>query len=719
MELCSTIYGGINLPATSSRTLFILEGGGATFDPTLRLYFPASPNVTSTSIEEFTPWVGYEFSPDQPDAGETEFVLGLGSAFGADFTKWIAVECWKGSPDGGYTGGTYGAGRYVGTFFFQWQRNGSEAVKWAWWAAGDDEPTDWTGSLWDDPDYETDFSGVGCYNLILGSSIALTEGDPVIGEEITITAQWTADLPLGVIGDLYGELERGQAIWWLEVPEEVISGDDDWDWGYADLGPVTWDGWGPVTDPEGASYALPFSVPGRTYYIRRRFTIAPGSEDFTVTLRVRDNDTTTDPFYPPPPETGNRINRAILISIGDDPSPSPSTVNWLETGALGCGFYDVWIYERGGERPVAQVKFNSIKYNRKIDEVSTATVTVGIRGMRPYIAPPRTADTDVAPGYSFREVTDSCCWLLGEINPWQHELVIYRNGDLVWAGPIQIIDIGNDDGVAIIEADDMMKWFDRRFIRCEIDMSGADISAIWQAIFRSAHDIAPVNLTTSVKPTGIKGDRYYAPEHFRYAGDEMRELARTGLDWTAVGRTVHVGPQEISTPSIATLVDDNFQKAPRIIKSGIDTGTRWVVGGGGGGADGPTYWSEVPGTLQNDPTFGLIERYVNEPSILDADDPESSSRAAAQTRWDLLQAPVVYVKDGILSPSAGVTMNELVPGARVDLNLVDVCQPIIEEYRLQDVSVSFTVNDDGSSSEEVKITVSPLGTQGILEESAS
>lgn len=382
---------------------------------------------------------------------------------------------------------------------------------------------------------------------------------------------------------------------------------------------------------------------------------------------------------------------------------------------LGCGEYDVWVYLRGGIVPFGRIKFNSIQFSRRIDEVSTATVSLGIEGAKAYVASPRTPDMDVGPD-TIETFMDNCCWMLSEINPWQHELVIFRNGTMVWAGPIQTIEIDNSTGEARIEADDVMKWFDRRFIRCEIDMIDADLSMIWASVFHSAHDIAPVGLSMTITKTGIKGERYYSPEQFRIAGDELRELARTGLDWTCIGRTVIVGPQEINTPAIAMLTDIDFQKAPTVIKSGIDTATRWVVGGGGGGADGPTYWAEVPTTLQNDPSFGLVERYVNEATIMDADDPESSSRAAAQTRFDLLHAPIVYIRDGLLSQSAPVTMNELVPGARIDLSLMEVCQPVIEQYRLRDVDVSYKVEEGGGGVEEVKVTVTPLGTQKLTED---
>jgi lysophospholipase L1-like esterase len=402
---------------------------------------------------------------------------------------------------------------------------------------------------------------------------------------------------------------------------------------------------------------------------------------------------------------------AMAVPQDDPPVPGDQLPPKI-TGTLQCGKYDVWVYERGGEVPLGRVLFNSLSYGRKIDDVSTATVQLGIRGVKPYIIPPRDETTDVSPT-SFLGDPDNCCWLLSEINPWEHELVIFRNGSVVWAGPIQTVEIDNGTGQATIEADDMMKWLDRRFIRCEIDMTEADLALIWLSVFRSAHDISPVGISTTVYRTGVKGDRYYAPDQFKVAGDELRELARTGLDWTVVGRQIIVGPQEISTPPIATLYDEAFQRAPVIVKSGIDTATRWVVGGGGAGADGPAYWASAPEIFQSDPSFGLVEKFVSEPSILDADDPESSSRAAAQTRWDLLHAPIVFLRDAVLAPTASVTMEELVPGARIDMNLVEVCQPIIEQYRLRDVNVSFTVGEKGGGTEEVKITVTPLGTENV------
>src|SRR5690606_19038527 len=80
---------------------------------------------------------------------------------------------------------------------------------------------------------------------------------------------------------------------------------------------------------------------------------------------------------------------------------------------------------------------------------------------------------------------DDCCNQLSEINPWQHEIHIFRNGELVWCGPIVDMSFDNAQGLATIEAKDLFAWMDRRFIRCTIDMTEADLSMIFAAIFRS------------------------------------------------------------------------------------------------------------------------------------------------------------------------------------------------------------------------------------------
>jgi hypothetical protein len=113
---------------------------------------------------------------------------------------------------------------------------------------------------------------------------------------------------------------------------------------------------------------------------------------------------------------------------------------------LGCGQYDVFFMTRCGGNYVCKADgVTDIAFTRKLNDTSTAEITVAIG-----------------------DVSNGCCECLASINPWQHEIIIFRNGVSVWAGPIVDIEFDLSSETAKFRARDLSAWLDRRVIELTV-----------------------------------------------------------------------------------------------------------------------------------------------------------------------------------------------------------------------------------------------------------
>lgn len=369
---------------------------------------------------------------------------------------------------------------------------------------------------------------------------------------------------------------------------------------------------------------------------------------------------------------------------------------------LGCGEYDISILELGGRSTYCVPGgYTSFKFNRVLDDVSEAEV---------------------------RFPNSQCCECLGTVNPWKHELAIYRNSKLVWVGPIRTLTYDNAKDEIVVTAKDLFSWFDVRMIPRSPDgyyVECLDLSAIFQDVMNDAMlpDARP-NIKLHMTNTGIRGSREYEPDQFQIAGDELRELSRNGVDFTMINRILFGGAIETPPDDIPLMIDEHWAVSPAVTVSGDDMTTRSIVGGGGSGADGFDVIGVYPGAVGGTGTafdailnpatqeFGLIERLWVEPdiddecdeSLLGGDDQESIDNAA-RTRWDLLSVPTVTISGGELAESAPFSLNCLIPGRRVKISLMRVCRGVVGIYRIATLAVSVT-----GDAESISVDLQPLGS---------
>lgn len=407
-----------------------------------------------------------------------------------------------------------------------------------------------------------------------------------------------------------------------------------------------------------------------------------------------------------------------LEAPGPDPTPATPVPSAIGTASLdyqlGCGEYRVLVQKRCASQFECELRgVSSISFNRVLNEISEATIEVGI---------------------------DGCCECLADVNPWQHEIAIFRNEALVWVGPIVDMDISEANDKAVFYARDLLAWADRRVVELadeDYEPEYTDLSDAYLWLLNHAYCKDPWCMTWSIDPVGIPMERYYPSFDkaggerwggtYTNCGEEMKTLAEAGVDFTMINRHLWGGDTEVANPvsQNITLLDSHFQTKPDLKISGSKMVTRQVSAGGDGGYQGyfddqisiyPEVLGPITPTLltENQTKYGLLES-LNTTAIYDEVDTTVIPNPVlqdAKSRWDLLHEPYVYINGGQLSADAPVSFDEtLIPGGIVTIKLAGSCRQLsADKMRLRMVSVKV----DSQGGEVVSVELTPLGTQETL-----
>lgn len=340
---------------------------------------------------------------------------------------------------------------------------------------------------------------------------------------------------------------------------------------------------------------------------------------------------------------------------------------------LGCDpTYQVSITYRGGGGSLGEFDFDRLTWERKLDDVSEARVTLPA----------------------------SCCGTLTQARSWSHELHISRDGDEVWCGPI--IAIPSCRSGTTIVAHDMLEWLDHRVIHNDHTWTG--IGAVQAAVELIEDGFAPddPNVLEYLLQVGVGvvGDREYLANS-KIVLAALKDLANGSLDFTAIGRRIVVMNSGASLGRTTLLTCDAFQGDVCTTDDGLATVTRGVV-------TGDTETGVVGSYGGVDPYFGLLEKLAEDTAI------KSAGTATDQARGMVNGAnpPPLLVQppdNGALSPDAPVCISQLVPGVTVPVSVDCTCRTAQQDMRLTGLSV--TVDATGES-------VSPLLTPVGLDTAA-
>ena len=355
------------------------------------------------------------------------------------------------------------------------------------------------------------------------------------------------------------------------------------------------------------------------------------------------------------------------------------------SGTLGCGDYRAFVHTRASlSRAVLEVPWTRLQWGRVIDDTSAAQVVAGA----------------------------GCCGELNgaSIDTWSHQLSVVRIGDgRVWSGPIINLRDTAEEGV-VIDARDLSSWRDHRLVHDDHFHIGEALTSIYEAIHADAMAPDPIeDYTLVVTPGTATGDREILAESHTIAGEPLRELGRTGIDWTVVDRVEYVAGEELDpvvlpdggAPDGGALIDEHFVTPPDVELDGTGRANRWIVSGSGGGAEG----DEVVGEATAAPgPEGLLESVASEADILD----DLSAGDAADARLARSRTPQRFVREAVLGPNAPVSIHDLVPGRRVRLALPGRCLSVYGVQRLTSVGV-VVQRTQGGITEAVTLSFEPLG----------
>jgi len=338
-------------------------------------------------------------------------------------------------------------------------------------------------------------------------------------------------------------------------------------------------------------------------------------------------------------------------------------------GLLGDGNdLRVMLVSKGARTVIAELKPTSGQFTRVLDGTSELTMDGIVTGRG----------------------GELCCEGWDDIRTWATEILVYRDGRDAWCGPVT--DVAFEYGAIKLDADDITSWWDRRVVP-DLTFVGDDLTDILIGLNAAAMAPDPTpNIQLVTSPTGVAGTRSYTKNNYQYVADAIDELAKTGIDYTAYGRYVLVGGEEVDAQPYVTLLDEHWTTPPKIRQRGNDQATVVVVKGKGVQA---TAYAEAAYLDY----YGHIVRVFDEPDIED----EATAALAAKTRVDLLKdAFFIETPSGAgLKTTAPITLEQLIPGMRLRVDSQATCRQVVNDFRLQKVTVNF---DD-----TIAIDLQPLG----------
>lgn len=332
----------------------------------------------------------------------------------------------------------------------------------------------------------------------------------------------------------------------------------------------------------------------------------------------------------------------------------------------GCGTHQVQILDRNGEVVTQATTLVYVEWTRILDDTSTAIIRI--------------------------EPDGDCCERLSLIRSWHHKLIIYRDGRPVWEGPI--LQVEWRLGQVEINAGDVLAWLDRRVPHETRVFTATELTdiATWLIEDGFAPD-DPGHEVMVVAPTGITGDRAYE-EDVDQTGDHLRDLAETGLDYTAVGSTIVLLPEDHSAV-VGALTDADMPEGLVVAEDGVSLATRWVVHG-----DEDTDVKGEAGGV--DSYYGLLERTLENTSVLDNDSAAAAARSRLRSSYPV--PAFIDTSEVTLSPDAAVSIPTLVPGWCLDVASTKTCRTIAQRLKI----VGLKVIEDGDG-EKVQVQLAPTG----------
>lgn len=342
---------------------------------------------------------------------------------------------------------------------------------------------------------------------------------------------------------------------------------------------------------------------------------------------------------------------------------------------IGAGENRAYIATRDGRTMLLEVPLTSIEWSRSLCAISRATL-------------------NVAPA--------KCTPDLGRVHPWAHSIVVFRNEERVWEGPLRKR-LDSRTGLTMT-ASDVLGWTERRPIYATREVTGVSVRDEAATIINAAflpddpYVLAHVQVLGGV-PT-VTGDSALTYAE-KYGSQVLADLAASGARWTVLGRSILLWDEAYSIGSLLDLSpEDHLLDDVDVTEDGDLLATDVIARNDDG------VIARVIQDAGGDPAddfYGAVQQIVSSSAVL----PAGVTRTAAQTLNRAYPTPIsINVPDNAaLRCDAPFPIEALVPGMLVP---VSTTTATAREVRGTFMLTGLTVKQNAGSPEQVTITLAPV-----------
>lgn len=359
--------------------------------------------------------------------------------------------------------------------------------------------------------------------------------------------------------------------------------------------------------------------------------------------------------------------------------------------AIACvSKHRVFIHDRGGVQRLDElVNVTSVKYERTRDDTSQATIKI----------------SSAACG-SQRAALD-------RISAGRHEVVIYRGEERAWEGPIRIT---TDEASGYsLDASDVTYYMAKTVLHAAYSNAYPNIAyVIDRAKTMMNAELArkealdpPINVLPHVlyvqTPDDAKTSRVTKPYEKTLFGDIDDMAAKSGMDYTTVGRRIIFWDTDNNIGQTPALTDNDFLGEGLIVSSyGSELITHSIS------TDGQGNFGSAGGI---DDYYGEWEA-LQSPSEESADGPpptqaELDSQALANLAGHNPAPVLIRVSDNsTINPNGTLQLGDLVPGVFIPVRATINGKLVMQWQKLDSVTVS---EDDKGEKIQVSMSPAPIG----------
>lgn len=415
------------------------------------------------------------------------------------------------------------------------------------------------------------------------------------------------------------------------------------------------------------------------------------------------------------PETGTDVYSFSIVLLGSVPEPPPPlpAVGTRRPSLDAVESYTAWITDQGGNR-IDTVEWSGLSWERVLDDISKSTVT---------------APDELGGVY--------CVARWGGLEPWRFGLLIERNDQEVWSGPITNVQRPEGAEHIMITALDGLAWFTKRptiwpgpaRIYAEVD-TGVIFAEVVNLHARVDNDRWHLPCPNFVTGAALTRTIRWADQE--YAWNFLQELLGASVDaYVHTGRLIvwdhregwlrdrngfpHPlgGPVAFNKELVyGTFTETSFASRPGWSINGVEQGNYVAVPSADTGERGFRRVYTAQSLLSQGRYDTLFTKDTSTLSRPDDEDPAKLDfvfQARANSILALRAFPPAVASGGVLALNAPVDVDNLRPGSVWKIDIHDNGYGhLLQTGRLKRVSID--VNKDAKGIvEKISPTIYPIG----------